>query len=111
LRHGYKEPGFQERVAAANTAREKALEKLRSKPPVDEAELARKAAAQAAKEAAAAEKRAAQIAAREEARLAKIERDRIAAEEALANQPKVMTEEERKAARDARYAARKARKR
>ena len=34
---GYKEPGFQERVAAANNAREKALAKLKAKPPVDEA--------------------------------------------------------------------------
>ncbi len=107
---GFKEPGFQERVAAANRARDKALEKLRSKPPVDEAEVARQLAKRQAQEAAAAEKRAAARKAREEAQAAKLARAREAAEAALAAQPKVLTEEERKAARDARYAARKSRK-
>lgn len=107
---GFKEPGFQERVAAANRAKDKALEKLRNKPPVDEAEVARQLAKRQAKEAAAAEKRAAARQAREEARAAKRERALEAAEAAIKAQPKVLTEAERKAARDARYAARKNRK-
>ena len=37
---GYREPGFQDRVAAAKDAKTKALEKLKAKPPVDEAEQA-----------------------------------------------------------------------
>ena len=68
---GYKEPGFQERAAAAARARNAALEKLRARPVVDQAELDRRIAAQAAKEAAAAEKREAVKRAREEAALAK----------------------------------------
>ena len=43
---GYKEPGFQERVASAQRAREKALEKLRNRPAPDADELARRAAKQ-----------------------------------------------------------------
>ncbi len=107
---GYKEPGFQERVTAANRAKDKALEKLRNRPPVDEAELARKIARRQEKEAAAAAKRAEVKQAREAAKLAKIEQARLAAEAAAAAKPKVLTEAERKAARDARYAARKKRK-
>ncbi len=107
---GYKEPGFNERTAAAASARAKALEKLKAKPPVDEAELARQIARQAEREAADAAKRAAAKLAREQAEIAKREAARLAAEEALANAPKVRTAEELKAARDARYAARKARK-
>ena len=41
---GYKEPGFQERVATAGQAREAALTKLKSRPQVDEAEVARRKA-------------------------------------------------------------------
>ena len=108
---GYKEPGFQDRVATANRAKEAALEKLRNKKPVDEAEVARQIAAQQAKDVAAAEKRERLVREREEARLAKIEAARLAAEAAAAAQPKQLTEEEKKAARDARYAARKNRKR
>jgi hypothetical protein len=107
---GYKEPGFNERTAAAASAKAKALEKLKAKPPVDEAELARQTALALEREKAQAAKREAAKQAREDAAAAKAEAARIAAEEALANAPKVLTEEERKAARDARYAARKKRK-
>ena len=107
---GYKEPGFQDRVAAASSARDKALAKLRNKPPVDEAEQARRAAALEAKEAAARAKREAAKLAKEEALAAKKEKAEAAAAAALAAMPKVRTEAELKAARDARYAARKARK-
>jgi len=121
LMAGYKEPGFQDRVKAAGEARAKALAKLKSKPPVDPAVLAERAAR-------AAEREAAQAAKREAARLAKleaeakaveaelqaaIERER-AEEEARAAAPPPppppLTDEERKAIRDAKYAARKARR-
>ena len=97
---GYKDPAFQDRVASAVAAKQKALDKLRAKPPEDPAVLAEKLAARLAREAAAAEKRAADKAAREEAKA-------LADAERAAKEP---TEAERKAARDARYAARKAKK-
>jgi hypothetical protein len=117
---GFKEPGFNDRVNAAKRAKEAALEKLRNKPPVDEAEVARKIARQQEKEAAAIAKREearlakeAEEAAREraarEAEAAKEEAAREAEAARLAKLPKIMTEAERKAYRDARYAARKAR--
>ena len=137
---GFKEPGFQDRAAASARAKQSALEKLKAAPkrdpaaiaaraarqrppqrPLDrrqgstgrselaagdhdrragrrwreEKEAARRAAARAAKEAAQAEKEA--QAARE-------------AEAAARAAPPVRTEAELKAARDARYAARKKRK-
>ncbi|GAA0277289.1 hypothetical protein GCM10009127_17590 [Alteraurantiacibacter aestuarii] len=100
----YKEPGFEERTALAQKAREKALKKLADKPPVDPEVLAQRKAARLAREAAAAEKSRARKAAIEQAKADKI---------AAANAAKVPepTEEELKAARDARYAARKKRKR
>ncbi|MEP7222302.1 MAG: DUF6481 family protein [Novosphingobium sp.] len=108
---GYKEPSFQDRVTAAAQAREKALAKLKAKPPVDPAELARLNEARLAKEAAAAEKRAAIKAERE---TAKAEADALAEAERLAALALIKSpdeiEAERKAARDARYAARKAAK-
>lgn len=97
-------------MGSANSARNKALEQLRNKPPVDPAETARRVAAQAAKDLAAREKREAAKLAKEEAKLARAEQARLAAEAAEAAKPRVRTEEELKAARDARYAARKARR-
>jgi hypothetical protein len=102
----YKAPSFNERTALAAQARQKALDALKAKPAIDPAVLAERAAAAAAKEAAkiaaAAEKKAAMLA----------EKARIAEEKAalaLANAPKPpKTEEQKKAERDARYAARKA---
>jgi hypothetical protein len=97
---------FQDRVGQAAEAKRKALEKLRAKPPVDESVAAARLEAARQREARAEEKRAAKA---EQARAA--EEARAAAEskaaEAVAVQP---TEAERKAARDARYAARKSRK-
>ncbi len=105
----YKDPGFQERTALAAQARQKALDKLKAKPPIDPAvqaeRLAAAAAKQAAKEAAAAEKRAAILA--EKTRIAE-EKAAIAAAKAVVKPQ--LTEAEKKAERDARYAARKARK-
>ena len=54
---GFKTPDFTERAALAADAKAKALEKLRNKPPVDEAVVAERLAAQERKDAAAAEKR------------------------------------------------------
>lgn len=96
---GYKEPGFQERVAAAAKARERALARLKAKPPVDPAVLAERAAKAREREAA----RAQRAAERAEAR-------RLAETEKATAIPSEPTEAERKAARDKRYAARKARK-
>lgn len=99
----YKDPSFQERTAAAQQAREKALKLLAKKPVMDEAEVARRKAAREAKEAAEAEKRAARKAAIEQAKAEK----KAAAMVPVQAKP---TEEQLKAARDAKYAARKKRK-
>jgi hypothetical protein len=99
---GYKEPGFQDRAAASARA------KMKSAPKPDEAQLAARAERQAKREAKAAAKRAAKEEAQrleqEQAIEAKNEQARAEAE------VPVLTEADRKAARDARYAARKKRK-
>ena len=102
----YKEPSFQDRVGRAAEAKQKALDKLRSKPPVDEKILAERQAARLRREAAEAEKRAARKAAEQSAQE---EKAREAAAK-LAATPVPLTEAEKKLARDARYAARKNRK-
>ena len=104
----YKQPDFAERTALARSAKQKALDQLRAKPPIDPAILAERQAAAAARDAAKAEARRLQIEEREQAKAEK----RRAAEElaaAIAAKPK-LDEAEQKAARDARYAARKKRK-
>ncbi len=95
----YKDPSFQDRVGRAAEAKQKALDRLRAKPPVDEKVVAERQAARLRREAGEAEKRAAKKAAQEEQAAA------AAAKAAAA--PKPPTEAELKAARDARYAARK----
>lgn len=100
----YKEPGFDQRRAAAAAARDKALEKLKARPPIDPVVQAERIAAAEAREKAKAEKREA-MKARKAQELA--EKVQIAASLAP---PPAPTEAERKAARDAKYAARKARK-
>lgn len=109
---GYREPGFQDRTAAAKDAKKKALEQLREKPPVNEAEQAERLANRLAKEAAARERREEILREREAAKAARREKAEQAAAAAAQAKPEpvVLTEAERKAARDARYAARKARK-
>ena len=105
----YKDPSFQDRIGRAAEARQKALDALRAKPRPDAETLAARKAAQEARDAAAAEKREAKKAAEAAARA-----DAAAAREAeaaaVAAAPAPPTEAERKAARDARYAARKSRK-
>lgn len=102
----YKEPGFQDRISAAARAKSAVLTQLQARPPVDEEVAAARAARALAKEAAAQEKRAAPRAAADEAKAAK--RARAAEASAITVPEKLeLTEEERKAARDARYLARK----
>jgi len=103
----FKEPTFQDRAALAAQAKQKALDKLRAKPPIDPAVAAERAAKKAARETAEREKSAARRAAQDAAKAEKIAAAAAAAEAAKAAVP---TEAELKAARDARYAARKKRK-
>lgn len=97
----FKNPTYQDRVGQAADAKQRALEQLRKKPPRDEKVIAERIAAAQKRDEARAERAAAKKAAGAAAAEAK------AAEEA-ANAPP--TEAERKAARDAKYAARKKRR-
>lgn len=112
---GYKTPDFNERTAAARAAKQSALDKLRNKPAADPAVIAERQATQAARAAAAAERRAAR---QREAEAAKAARSAAkptdaGKSEATPPAPKkpLLDAAALKAARDARYAARKARKR
>ena len=82
------------------------MTQLQDRPPVDEEVTAARVARALARDAAAQEKRAAARAAADEAKAAKRAK---AAEEAAVTVPAKLelTEEQRKAARDARYLARK----
>jgi hypothetical protein len=111
----FKVPTFSERTAAAAASRQAALEKLKAKPPIDPQIVAARIAAKEARDAAAAERRAAKLAAAEEAKAAKIAEAEAKAAAILAAAPKkvqapVLSEAQKKAMRDARYAARKGRK-
>jgi len=103
----YKDPSFQDRVGRAAEAKQKALDNLRSKAPIDPAVAAERQAARLKREAVETEKRAARKQAVEAAKAAEAARKAEAAASAAAPVP---SEAERKAARDARYAARKSRK-
>lgn len=112
----FKDPSFQDRAATAARARQKALDKLTSKPAPDAAELAAKREAweadqqKLAAERAAKKEEAARLKAEKAAsKAADLEAARAAAE-LKAARLKPASPEEMKAARDARYAARKARK-
>ena len=126
----YQTPGFQERQDAATQAKAKALFNYRARPVVDPAIMADRRARREARDAAVMEKREAIRRAKIEAEEQKREQERQAlaaaadaaraAAEAAAQakadakvqsitERKLWTEEDRKAARDARYAARKMR--
>lgn len=108
---GYKEPGFQDRVKAAAEARAKALARLKAKPPVDPDVLAERAAKALERETQQAEKRHAAKVKREAERAERLKQAELASQQAKSpSPPPELTEAERKAARDARYAARKARR-
>jgi hypothetical protein len=96
---------FQDRAAQAAEARQKALEKLKSRPQVNEKLAAERRAVGEEKEAAKAEKAAGK---KLEKQAAKDAAAADAAARAAKAAPK--SEAELKAARDARYAKRKARK-
>ncbi len=105
---GYKEPGFQDRVASAAKAREGALARLKAKPPVDPAIVAERVEKARLRELALAQRAADKAA--ERAAAAELAKAKKAAE-AIVPEPVIeLTEAEKKQARDARYAARKARK-
>jgi hypothetical protein len=119
----FKDPTFQDRTSSAAAAKQKALEALRAKPPIDEAVVAERLAAREAKElaervaarapmfGAAPEKRAAKRAAEDEAKAAKkAEAEAAAAKKREAEAKVELTDAEKKAIRDAKYAARKNKK-
>ena len=98
----FKAPTFQERTALAAKAKQAALEKLKAKPPVDEAVLAERRAAALARDAAQLKAREEKAAARA---LEKAQKEAQKAEQAAASAG--LSAEEQKAIRDAKYAARK----
>ena len=97
----FKNPTYQDRVGQAADARQKALEQLKQRPPRDEKLVAERIAAAQKRDAAKAER----VAAKKVADAAAAESK---AAEAAANAP--ASEADKKAARDARYAARKKRR-
>ncbi len=116
---GHKDKKFSERLSTAADAKKAMLDKFRARPAADDpAVIARRAARQAISDA-----RQARIAERGAARLAQevreaaerhahemAEQERRVHEAAEAAEREAALELERKAARDARYAARKGRK-
>ena len=109
---GFKEPSFADRQKAAREARQNILNKFRSQPGRDdpkvmqrqaerEAQAAERAKAKLAREAAKAEQKAREAEAARQAAL------QLAREKEEAAARELALEAERKAARDARYAARK----
>ena len=107
---GYKEPSFQDRASASSKAKDKALAKLKAAPQLSEAELAERAERRAQREAAEEAKRAKAQQAREEKQRQADEKRAEAKRAAEVITPPKPTEAEKKAARDAKYAARKSRK-
>jgi hypothetical protein len=107
----YKAPAFQDRLANAAVAKQKALAQLRAKAPPDEAVLAERRKIAEARAAKLAQKQAEMRAAKEEAAQLAAARESAKPDPAATGPERAsLTEAERKAARDARYAARKARK-
>ena len=112
----FKDSSFQDRVASAETAKQKALDQLKAKPAVDKGLMAERRQAWEARERALAEERAAKAEAfaAEKAQKTAIRAAELAEAEAAAalkaTRLKPASAAEMKAARDARYAARKARK-
>ncbi len=108
--NGYNAPSFQDRATASSQAKLKALANMKSAPQPDAAELAVRVERRIEREARAEAKAAQARQVRDDKqRLADEKRAASKAEKLKAQQPK-RTEAELKAARDARYAARKSRK-
>jgi len=115
-----KESGFAERRKTADEAKKLLLQKFAAAPKVDDPEVIAKRAEREAAAIARTERQAERdrekAEAREAAKIAKAEAEATAAadaiaREAAAEQQKELSAEERKAERDRRYAARKARQR
>jgi hypothetical protein len=109
---GFKEPSFADRQKAAQEARQNILNKFRSAPGADDPAVAQRRAEREAQAAERAKAKLARDAAKAEQKIREAEAAAEAAaalvrekEEAAARE--VALEAERKAARDARYAARK----
>lgn len=107
---GYKEPSFQERAATSGKAKSSALASLVAAPKRDEAEQAARLARQKDRHAKQEEKLAIARETKEDADRQQAHRRALAAREAAKAAVPIPTEEERKAARDAKYAARKRRR-
>ena len=101
----FKDPSFQKRAGQAADAKQKALEQLRQRPALDENTVAERKAASLRREAA----KAGKLAAKKSAESALAE-SRAAEAAAKAAAPPPDSEADTKAARDARYAARKKRR-
>ena len=109
---GFKEPSFADRQKAAQEARKNILNKFRSAPGIDDPAVAQRRAERETQAAERAKAKLARDAAKAEQKIREAEAAAEAAaalvrekEEAAARE--VALEAERKAARDARYAARK----
>lgn len=112
----YKDPSFQDRVSAARNAKQKAIDQLKAKPPVDEAVMTQRREAWQLQEEALLQERAskAEAAKATKAEKASAKASQIAEAEAAAalkaERLKPASAADMKAARDARYAARQARR-
>ncbi|NML04165.1 DUF6481 family protein [Sphingomonas sp. G-3-2-10] len=106
----YRAPDFNERAALSRTAKLKALAQLRAKPAPSEGQVADRKAVAIKRETAQAAQRARRAAEKQAASDARALAAETAARAAEAAMVPVKSDAERKAERDARYAARKARK-
>ena len=103
---GFKEKGFSDRLSTAAKAKQEQLARARAKSPLNDPEFAKRQAARAEAEA-----RAAQARAEEDARLEALRHEEEAKLRAKRAEMDKLADllTAQKAARDARYAARKAR--
>jgi hypothetical protein len=112
----YKDPSFQDRVAAAGKAKQKALDKLKARPLADETVMAERRQSWEKQEQARSQERAAKAEANAVAKAEKAsakaaqEGEAEAAAFLKAARLKPASSAEMKSARDARYAARQARR-
>lgn len=112
----FTDPSFQDRVASAAKAKQKALDKLKAKPRVDPAVMAERRETWEAEEAARAAERTAKAKANAAARTEKaaakaaLKAEEESAAALKAARLKPATAAEMKTARDLRYAARQARR-
>ncbi|WP_176599039.1 MULTISPECIES: DUF6481 family protein [Sphingobium] len=102
----YKEPHFQERIAAAASARTEVLERLRTKVPVVRAVTPDQTERRLTKEAVARKKRQEALLVTKEQKAARRAQANGMAAAKVQHKPE-LSEAERKSARDARYLARK----